>query len=251
MPKNNQSDTLRQRKKAQESLLELKRLQAEGEIEKPHVSYENEIKPTTFKEKLSHFWYYYKGAVIAVVIAAVIISFVCVQCASTKPDDIRVVLYDNHIVTDNQTRQIEKYLESVCKDYNGDGTVKVTVINCTFETGSSTADYQLTKQQRLQSAIAADKKATVFITSKETYNYVDNLSDSDLLWDYFELNQDFYNSVDTDFNIDLQQGLVISVRKIEGTLIEDNKTAIEFYKRAIDFCESLKQIQAESVNEAE
>lgn len=236
-----ENDTLRQRRKAQESLLELKRMQASNEIEKEHKPYENEIKPKGLFSKIANFWEYYKGAVIAILICAVVITVCCVQCASRVEDDLRMVLFSNNIITDNQTLQLEDYFESFCEDYNGDGKVNVTIVNCTFQTGSSTADYQNVKMQRMQSLIAVDTKATLFITTTETYKFVDGLVEEGFLSDYTALSDEMCNFVTEDMGVPVPEGLVISLRKIQGTRFEEKEEAIEFNKRSIDFLEEYKK----------
>ena len=238
---NKENDTLRQRRKAQESLLELKRMQASNEIEKEHKPYENEIKPEGFFAKLANFWEYYKAVVIGVVICAVIITVCCVQCASREEDDLRIVLFNNNIVTDSQTLMLEDYFEAICEDYNGDGKVNVTVVNCTFQTGSSTADYQNLKMQRMQSLIAVDTKATLFITSSETYNFVDGLTEDGFLSDYTPLKEEIYDYVKDDMGVPPPEDLVISIRKIEGTRFENKQEAIEYNRRSLDFIEGYNQ----------
>lgn len=240
MDRKNENDTLKQRRKAQESLLELKRMQASGEIEKERKPYENEIKPQGFFKKVANFWEYYKAAVIAVLFCVVVIAVCCVQCASRVEDDLRIVLFSNHIITDNQTAQLEEYFEALCEDYNGDNKTNVTVVNCTFETGSSTADYQNVKMQRLQSLIAVDKKAMLFITTTETYKYVDGLIESGFLSEYTVLKDDIYDFVTVDMGVEPPKDLVISLRKIEGTLFDGKKEAAEYNRRSELFIEEYK-----------
>jgi hypothetical protein len=235
---NKENDTLRQRRKARESFLELKRMQSEGELEKEHKAYENEIKPQGFFGKLTNFWEYYKAPVLIIAFCVAVVIFCCVQCASRQEDDLRVVLFSNHIVTDNQSIQLEEYLETLCEDYNNDGIVNVTVVNCTFETASSTADYQNLKMQKLQSLIAVDQKATLFITTTETYKFIDGLGDGDFLSDYVELKDEMYNTVTEDMGVEPITGLVMSVRKIEGTLFDGKEEATEFTRRANLFVEN-------------
>lgn len=243
MDKKKENDTLKQRRKAQESLLELKRMQASGEIEKEHKAYENEIKPKGFFAKLTNFWDYYKAPVLISLFCLAIIIVCCVQCASRQEDDLRIVLFSNHIITDNQTAQLEQYFESICEDYSGDNKTNVTVVNCTFETGSSTADYQNVKMQRLQSLIAVDQKATLFITTAETYKYVDGLIEGGFLTDYTVLKDELYDVVTVDMGVEPPKDLVISIRKIDGTLFDGKKEAEEYNNRAQRFLEAYKEAE--------
>ncbi len=227
--KKKQSDTLAQRDKARKDFLELKKMQQENSEKKENrVAYSGEIKPKTLGEKLSHFWYYHKIPVIAAVLVAALIAFVCVQCAGKVKSDAKIVIYDNKIVPDMYLGEIEEYFEQYCEDYNGDGEVTVTVMNCSFETGGSTAQYQVTMQQKLQSIIVGDKETMLFITSDTGYDYLNSLTDINLLEpEGIPLSDEFYEKVTLHEEIKMPQGLSLYCRNIEGTLIEKDETAIK------------------------
>ena len=235
---NKENDILKERRRAQQSKIELLKMRAQEDAEE-HIPYQNEIKPKTVKEKVINFWEYYKTAVIAVIISAAILSVLVVQCSNKKEDDLKIVLFDNEIIVHSQIAQIEKYFENLCGDINGDGEAVVTIVDCTFETGKSTAEYQQTKMQKLQTVIAADETAMLYITSEETYKFIDELSlDKDLLTEALPLNSEFYEKCSA--GLYLREGLTISARNIKGTLVEDNETAIEFNARATAFLEKIK-----------
>ncbi len=222
------SDTLSQRDKARKDFLELKRMQQENsEKSEDRVAYSGEIKPKTFGEKLIHFWYYYKVPVIAVILVVALISFVCVQCANREKSDIKIAIYDSNIVPDMYLGAIEEYFEQYCEDYNGDGKVVVTVMNCSYQAGGSTAQYQVTMQQKLQSIIVGDKETMLFITSDSGYEHLNSLTDVNLLSpDGVTLSEDFYESVTLSEEIPMPKGLSVYSRNIKGTLIENDDTAV-------------------------
>ncbi|MEE0945853.1 MAG: hypothetical protein U0M42_03355 [Acutalibacteraceae bacterium] len=227
--KKRQSDTLAQRDKARKDFLELKRMQLENsEIKEEKVAYSGEIKPITFMEKLSHFWYYYKIPVIAVAVAVVFVVFMCAQCMNREKSDVKIAIYDSNIVPDMYMGAIEDYFEQFCQDYNGDGKVVVTVMNCSYQAGGSSAQYQLTMQQKLQSIIVGDKETMLFITSQSGYDYLNSLTDINLLsQENIPLDEDFYKAVTLQEDIKMPQGLSLYYRNIEGTLIENDETAVE------------------------
>lgn len=227
--KGRKSDTLRQRDKARRDFLELKKMQQENsEKNEERVAYSGEIKPITFAQKLSHFWYYYKVPVIAVALVIILVVFTCVQCAGREKSDVKIAIYDNNIVPNMYIQAIEEYFENYCEDYNGDGKVVVTVINCTFQTGGSTAQYQVTMQQKLQSIIVGDKETMMFITSDTGYDYLNSLTDVNLLEpDGIALSEEFYEKVTLQQDIKMPQGLSLYCRNIKGTLIEKDETAIK------------------------
>lgn len=236
-----ENETLSQRRRAQQSKIELLKMRSQEKSEE-HIPYQNEIKPKTFKEKVINFWEYYKTAVISVLVAAAIISVLVVQCSNKKQDDLKIVLFDNEIIVHSQIAQMEEYFENICGDINGDGEAVVTVIDCTFGAGKSSAEYQQTKMQKLQTVIAADETAMLYITSAETYKFIDELAlDKDLLTEAVPLNSEFYEKCSAEMY--LREGLIISARKIKGTLVENNKTAIEYNSRATAFLEKYKGLE--------
>ncbi len=236
-----ENDILKERRRAQQSKIELIKMRSQENSDE-HIPYQDEIKPKTFKEKVINFWEYYKTAVISVIIAAVLLSVLVAQCATKKQEDLKIVIFDNQIVPHSQIAKMEEYFASVCGDINGDGETVVTVVDCTFQTGKSTAEYQQTKMQKLQTIIAADETAMLFITSNETYKFIDDLAlDSNLLSDAVALGEEFYQK--SSAGLYLREGLTISVRKIEDTLVENNKTAIEYNARATAFLEKYKGLE--------
>ncbi len=236
-----ESETLSQRRRAQQSKIELLKMRSQEKSEE-HIPYQNEVKPKTFKEKAINFWEYYKTAVISVLVAAVILSVLVVQCSNKKEDDLKIVIFDNEIVLHSQIAKMEEYFANICGDINGDGEAVVTVVDCTFGTGKSSAEYQQTKMQKLQTLIAADETAMLFITSSDTYKFIDELSlDKNLLSEPIYLNNEFYEKCCA--GAYLREGLTISARKIKDTLVENNKTAIEYNARATAFLEKYSGLE--------
>lgn len=235
------SETLSQREKAQRDFLELKKMQRENADKAPKQPYENEMKPVTFKEKLSNFWYHNKVSVIvsAVIIAAV--TFICVQCALKPAYDLTIVIYDNRYVSDMYLENMSNYFKEYCDDFNKDGEVNVMIVNCTYEAGKSSAQYQQTVQQKLQSLILTNKTAMVFITSEDGLDYLQGVAD-DLFFELpgKDLSEDFYEKIETYENLKLPQGLRLYRRNIKGTLIENNETAKKSYEEAGIFMEKIK-----------
>ncbi len=236
-----QSDTLRQRDKARKDFLELKKMQQENKDKsEERVAYSGEIKPITFAQKLSHFWYYYKIPVIAVIVAVALVSFVCAQCANREKSDIKIAIYDSNIVPDMYLEAIEEYFEQYCEDYNGDGKVVVTIMNCSYQAGGSSAQYQVTMQQKLQSIIVGDKETMLFITSDSGFEHLNTLTDINLLNpDGVKLNEDFYEKVTLSEEIAMPKGLSLYCRNIEGTLIENDETAVKSSQNGLELLKAL------------
>ena len=238
------SETLAQREKARKDFLELKEMQRKSAREgaENHIAYSGEIKPKTFLQKLAHFWDYHKAAIISVAIIIVAVTVICVQCANRVESDLKIVIYDNRSVPDMYVPAIEDYFAQYAEDYNGDGKVAVTVINCTFGTGTSTADYQLSKQNKLQSIIATNTETVLFITSDTGYDYLQSItkdSDVKLLEETgVPLGEDFCK-IATVQELPMPEGLTVYLRNVNGTFAEDNEDTKTSLVNAQDFLKAL------------
>ena len=237
------SETLSQRDKARKDFLELKEMQRKAAQEgaSEHIAYSGEIKPKTFKEKVSHFFYYYWQAVVGVIVAVAVISVATVSCMNKRNPDIKIVVYDNRILADMYISAIEDYFAKYCPDYNNDGKVVVSVINCTYETGKSAAQYQQTMMQRLQGIIVTDKECMLIVTGKAGYDYFDEYLDMPL-GDGVALPQSFYDECTLDSNLPIPSGMSLYCRDIKGTLIEDNETSKQTVVNGKDFMDRLSQV---------
>ena len=241
----NKSETLAQREKARKDFLELKEMQRKNARDgaNEHIAYSGEIKPKTFMQKLAHFWDYHKAAIISVAVIIIAVTVICVQCMGRVESDLKIVIYDNRIIPDMYIADIEDYFEDYAEDYNGDGKIKVTVINCTFGTGTSTADYQLSKQNKLQSIIATDTETVLFITGDIGYDYLQSItndSEVKLLEETgIALKEDFYK-IATVKELPIPDGLTLYLRNVNGTFIEDNEDTKISITNAQDFLKALK-----------
>ena len=238
------SETLRQRDKAQRDFLELKEMQRraaeEGQAE--HIPYSGEIKPVTFTEKVKHFFYYYWKSVVGIIAAIAVVSVATVSCLNKKEADLKIVIYDNRIVADMYVPYIEDYFEKYCPDYNGDGEVTVSVINCTYETGKSTAQYQQTIMQRLQGVIVTDRECMLVITSDAGYSYFTQYLADTMLSDGVDLPLSYYGECAVDENLPIPDGMKLYCRNIEGSLIADDETAKQAVKNGKDFIDIISKV---------
>lgn len=238
------SDTLRQRDKARKDFLELKRMQQEAqENEKEeHVPYSGEIKPDTFAKKVEHFFYYYGKITIACIVGVIIVVVAVMSCMNRENPDIRMVFYDAEALPDMYLKNIEAYFEKICPDYNGDGEVVVSIINCTYTAGDDSAEYQFNQQQKLQTLVATDKDTMLFVSGQTGYMYLSGITD-DFLGAGVALPESYYKECQIYEEIPMPQGMVMYVRNIEGTLIEDNAQVQKNHKNALDFLEKIKGLE--------
>lgn len=242
MSEKKKSETLLQREKARKDFLELKAMQAksvaEGETE--HTPYQNEIKPKTFGEKLSHFFYYNWKALVITALCLAVVVFATVSCLNKKKPDIKIVVYDNRILADMYIPQIQDYFAQFCKDYNNDGEVYVQVINCTYQTGVSTAQYQNTMMQRLQSVVVTDDECMLIITGDMGKKYFNDYLSGVLEEEGTPLREEYYKCA-LDEDIPVPNNVKIYVRNIKGTLLEDNENAQKAISNGKEFIENMSE----------
>lgn len=233
MSQKKESDTLRQRKFAQQEFLELKKMQ-QGEL-KPQPKPSELTVPLTFKDKLKNIWYHDKLAVIIILLLTVAITLLCVQCATKTQYDATVVLFTYEITGEPNCKKIGEYLEDYCPDLNNDGEINVNVINCSINDKDNNTDYNYTNRTKVQSLIASDSSALLFITDTDSYEYLMSLSKEISFFEGepLKFDDDFYKyCIDESGFYTTPDDLQISCRTITGTAIENNKNVETYYKQA-------------------
>jgi len=85
------------------------------------------VKDLPFKEKMNHYWGYYKKHVIIFLISAVIVAWGVVQCASRQEYDFNIAFYTVRFFEDERAAQFADYLEEYVDEINGNETVDVFI----------------------------------------------------------------------------------------------------------------------------
>ena len=198
----------------------------------------------TFTEKLKNTWYHDKLGIIIVGVLAVIIAAFCVQCATKTNYDATVIVFTHTIAGDPICDKMAEYLEPYCKDVNGDEEINLNVINCSIE-GENTSEYSSNSRIKMNSIIANNPKALLFITDESSYK---ELAD----FDFFEgkpikFGDDFYEyCVDESGFYETPENLQISCRTLKGSTIENSKNVDLYYDCAQSILEGLKFHKAEN-----
>ena len=215
------SETLEQQRRAREEFLRLKKMQ-QGEITPEPKPSEVAQAPTDFKGKVQNFWYHHKGATLVALFLAAVLAISVAQCVNRVEPDLEVVLYSYHLIPDSAEGLIAAYFEPMMTDRNGDGKVKVQVINCSFTEGATTPQYEMTVRQKLQALIVADQSAMLFLCDKDGYRNLEELglpSDQNVL-----LGEAFYAAC-TPQEGALPKDLQLLIRKVDGTAFAGKKQA--------------------------
>ncbi|MCQ2441472.1 MAG: hypothetical protein MJ076_06255 [Clostridia bacterium] len=239
MSEKRESDTLKQQREARKQFLELKKMQ-NGEMESGPKPSEVAIVPKTPKEKLQNIWFHDKWYIIGFLALAIAVSVMVAQCANRKNYDLKVVIYTQNAIANN-TETMEEYFSSLCDDINGDGQSLVQVINCSYSENSNNTQQMYTVSTKLQSIIATDADALLFIVDENSYKYFNNISEDFFADEPIPLNQDFYKKCDTDKIFKLPENLLIGCRKVTNTTISKNKMSKEYFKASQKILEKIKQ----------
>ena len=239
MAKKKVSETLSEQRKARQDFLELKKMQSgEAAVETaPQTK-----TPLTFKEKLQNFWFYYKVHTISIICAVLILVVGVSQCSSKTKWDMRVVYFSYSPVLDEQIKPIGTYLKKISKDLNGDGEVNIQMINCSMVPGDNNLKYNQSVLTKVQSLIATEEKAMLFIFDSDSRDYFE----AEALGDFFEeeltLGKGFYNRTKNIGYDPLPENLQIAVRRVKDTTLEKIKDSDKIHKEALRILEELEKI---------
>ena len=237
------NDILEEQRKAREEFLKLKKMQ-HGEISAPPKPSEVAILPKTPKEKLANFWFQYKWHIIAIFALGVVLAVMITQCATRVKYDLEVIYFTYTPVFDEQTNQIAAYMESLAEDVNKDGEVHVQVINCSYEKTSGNSQYNYSVLTKLQTLLAGDENALLFITQEDSYEYLNQIGDDTLFTGepYF-LGESFYAATRSESLGDLPEGLQISCRRVTETTLAKRKNIQEIYASSLGLLEALQNAE--------
>ena len=235
------NEILEEQRKARQEFLELKKMQ-NGEMKAPPKPSEVAIVPKTPKEKWDNFWFQYKWHVVAIVATAVVLAILITQCATRTDYDFEIVYFTYNRVLDAQTGKIADYIQNYAEDTNGDGEINIQIVNVSITKSSTDVQYQQTMMTKLQAMIAGDENAILYITDNDSYQYLNEISESGALLEGepFKFGDDFYTATETEEFGKLPEGLQISCRIISETTMENKKDAAKAYESANKLLEKLK-----------
>ncbi len=236
-----QNDIMEEQRKAREEFIKLKKMQS-GEIEPEAKPSEVAVLPKTFGEKFGNFWYHYKIHTILIFMLTILFVFSITQCLGRQSYDFEVMYFAYKPALDSQTDKIADYFQKYAEDTNGDGEVKVKVINCSVTDDNRDAS-RVTMLSKVQAVISSEEKVVVYIVDDKAIEYFDNAFDFSLFTEEpMPLGKDFYEETklpQSDYM--LPDGLFIGQRIIKGTAFEGNKTAEEASESAKIFMEKIKK----------
>ena len=227
---NNKNEILSERKKAQRSFIELKKMQA-GEIT-PEKAPEAVL---TTKTKWQTFWFYHKVHIIIAFLVAIIMAFCITQCALKPKYDAKVIVYTNTFLSDIQIGYFKDYLTPYFEDINNDGEVNIQFIDCSYNTDDSyDLEYVRSMATRLQAIISSEGDALLFITDQKRFDELDTNFNSveHFFTDSINLPNIAQEKAKAD-GIEIPENLILGKRVIGGTMIESSRD-IELHTKQAD-----------------
>jgi hypothetical protein len=165
MPDNNTQKELLEAKKRQQELIEIKKLREQGGSLPNNI--EHEVLQTP-KDKLHHFWYYYKYYVISFVIILGVFAALVAQCATRTQYDYTILVNGNKYIVDADLDSIKAEITKLADDRNGDGKVEVLIINCSRPSNYNNPQFNNTQVTKFQTQLI-ENDAKIFIIDEEVF----------------------------------------------------------------------------------
>ncbi len=236
------SDTLEQRKKAQQEFLLLKKMQS-GEVATEKT--EDTAVPMTFTEKIKNFWYHFKVQTIIALFLAVALAICVHQCASKPNYDAEVILYSNDVYSTEQVQLLTDYMTQFFSDINGDGEVLIAISDCSYTTdGTFDSNRSNTLATKLNATIASGVETQLYIVDEKNLAQLNELAKD--YGGFFTDSVPMPKAVSeiTDANgYSFPEGLLIGKRVINGTVMENNQKALNASNLASEVLEKIKNHQ--------
>lgn len=183
---------------------------------------------SSFKSKISNFWYYYKYYLLVAVLAVFATVIAVKSCADRQNYDL-CVMFATHSVEELgvdedglpivfDTDDISLFLNEYVTDNNGDKTPSTQIISIFY--GKTANDYS--NASAIRAANISSGKCALYLLDKQNYN---ELHQNGFLYDLTELGESKYIEGDR-FNI-LESGLLDSVEVFKA--IQELETETPYY----------------------
>ena len=225
------SETLRQREKAQNDLLELKKIQ-QGILPAKEEEKTPLRTPETFKEKKENFFYHHKISFIAVCFLLAVAVFLIVDTAMSEKFDASIVLFTHERYSEKQVEALTVLFEEYGEDTDKNGEVNLSVYDCSYDKSGSGYQYQLDQRSRVQARITAGNAMLFLLDESALSDLSENLE--------YELFPEENRVKVTEFIRTIegetftQKDLYLCLRKIEGSLAQDKKADYDSAKEMLE-----------------
>lgn len=216
--KQNKSETLLQREKAQRDLLELKKIQR-GEIEAETLKEGYApIIPQTFEEKKENFLFYHKYKLLAGLFALIVLAVFIVSSATKIRYDAKTVFFCYNYYTEEQAEKNSRFFEAFYEDLNGNGKVDVLTVNCTFSQNAPDAEYAKSMLTKVQTLLVGEDDTMLYILDKNALDFLNGISNTVTLFkedNIVSLGADYFGAIEAE-----PSELYLCLRTVDGTSLE-------------------------------
>lgn len=237
-----ESETLRQRKKAQQDLLELKKIQR-GEIDAEVLKDDDKkIVPETLSDKMENFFFYHKYKILGIGAILVVLAIIVTSIINTPKYDATITIYCHEFVGESEIEDTGKWITRYYPDVNGNGRVEVLSTDCSISPDTDVAEVVRQRQLKMQSLLT-EKDALLFILDDDSLKYLNSITESFTLFEkenIVQLSESFYNAL-----ADGRTGLLpekkhyLCLRSVDGSAIEGK--AQQDFKFAKEVLEKIKR----------
>ena len=203
------------------------------------------VKNMTKKEKLKHFWFYYKLHTFGAIFVLILIAFTLQQCAArVEPDISIIVMAAKNVVPTDEQQKIIDYFSSITKDVNGDGKKSADI---QFLSLGSDQDPQLVQAMTIKLfAAMSDSNTIIYITDETEFNQYKSEDIFDNIINFipdakgvtqYKLPVEDINLASSSFG-KYMSGLSVTIRKYKGTAI-DKPANLPYYENSINVLKKL------------
>lgn len=112
------------------------------------------VKSLSFKEKVKHFWDYYKWHTIGTIFVLMLAVVTIYQATTAEKYDLEIAYYGKIDITEEQKNELCEYLSLHIEDINGDGEKKVNIIPIVADM-ESMGEFEMAVSQKLTADLAA------------------------------------------------------------------------------------------------
>lgn len=223
------------------------------------------IKLETAKQKRQNWWYYNKMLLIILLVAALIVGSIIYSVVTQVAPDYTIALMTSYTMPDDGLSQLENCISEYADDRNGDGQVKVTVVNYVFS--STGSDYEQQQASLVKfTADASLNECMIYLHDEAAFDSMKNNFEG-----FFQYNEggsmpetatDYENAMvpwgdfkafagfvpvaaendlwDSEVYRELYEKLRVSVRAAEGSSVEKSEKDMQYHEASLKLYERLK-----------
>jgi hypothetical protein len=135
-------------------------------------------KSSKISEFFENLWYHYKWLILIILVLGTVIVVSVVQMVEKGDPDLHILFIGQNYITDEGRKDTEKSLNNLFDDYNGDGELKMDLVELTVTTipgESYDYTYQKDSLTRFEAEIRTGK-STIYIVEDSFYAKIRELN---------------------------------------------------------------------------